>query len=1169
MGNPKSTKEQLSIFELLASNNTVDIGKNFSPDQIQELINTLNSAKQSAKQRERNERLKKQREEKERKEREERERQEKHIEEVTCMDLPLDWENVFIGDERTKGVHVDNIPDALVMSLTTLGKVDIEYISSITGVEYKTVICTLKGSIYQNPDTWGECFYKGWETAEEYLSGNLMRKWKAASEANDKYHGYFADNLRAIEKVLPPAVATKDIYITLGSPWVPADVIDDFIIHLFGEPLYPYYRYPEDLKTIHDEITGTWEIPCKSRYNHSVSVTKTYGTNRIGALNILENTLNMKAVNVTDEKKSLVNKSGVKRVINRKETIAALEKQKELIKAFQDWVWTDPARKERLERIFENNFSCVRRRIFDGSFLTFPTMSPGVTLFPYQKDAVARIIFSPNTLLAHDVGAGKTYVMVAAGQELRRMGLSKKNMYVVPNNIVGQWKNIFCLMYPDAKLLCIEPKMFKPSKREEILARIRDEDFDGIIIAYSCFEMIPLSRQYYLDELKAQQEKIAKLIQTKGKATSRLTKKKKKLSEAILELNTAWDDMYDTVYFDELGITRLFVDEAHNYKNIPIETKTTNVLGISSTNSKKCKDMLDKVHMIQRKNDGKGVVMATGTPITNSITDAFAMQTYLQSGELGLLDLQSFDSWIGMFAEKVTEFEIDVDTSSYRLATRFSKFHNLPELTSLLSSIADFHSVDDSAGIPSHDGYNDALIGKTKDFSDYLELISDRADQVRTGMVSRRDDNMLKITTDGRKAALDMRLVDSHATFTFQSKVARCAENIADIYVKSFQDKSTQLVFCDSSTPKKGFNLYTELKKRLMLYNIPENQIAFIHDAETESKRSSLFRKVRKGEIRILIGSTFKLGLGVNIQDKLIALHHLDVPWRPADMVQREGRILRQGNTNKKIYIYRYITEGSFDAYSWQLLETKQRFISSLLSGSLTERSGADIDDTVLDYAEVKALAVGNPLVKERVEAANELMRYQVLQHKLTESRLQLEKELLEIPSKIEHQKELISKCEDDVDYCIKWREANPPVTENKLKKEEVEKRKELRETIGNAVRDNVLQTAENPLVVYRGFAVVLPTNMTAERPYIWLVRSGRYYVELGDADVGNLIRIDNALDTLSDRLNAFKKGLSDLDVRKNDIKAELSKDEGYADQIEYYRNKVNELDEKLGAKKK
>lgn len=534
----KNIQGQLSLADLLASNKAGEIGNNFSPDQIQKLINTLNAAKKAARQRERTERLRIEKEERERKEREERERQARHVDEVTCMDLPLDWENVFNGDERTQGIHVDSIPDALVMSLTTLGKVDIEYISSITGVEYKTVISTLRGSIYQNPDTWGECFFKGWETSEEYLSGNLMRKWNSAYKANEEYNGYFADNLKAIEKVLPPAVATKDIYITLGSPWVPTDIIDDFIEHLFGTP-YGYRYYSEDEKneffrTRHDEITGTWEIPSKSRYSHSIAVTSTYGTKRIEALHILENTLNMKAVKVTDERKSQTNKSGVRKVINRKETVAALEKQKLLIKAFQDWVWTDPARKERLEIIFENNFSCVRRRMFDGSFLTFPTMSPSVTLYPYQKDAVARIIFSPNTLLAHDVGAGKTYVMIAAGQELRRMGLSKKNMYVVPNNIVGQWKNIFGLMYPNSKILCVEPKMFKPSKREEILARIRDEDFDGIIIAYSCFEMIPLSRQCYLDELRTQQEKIAKLIQSKGKATSRLTKNRKSSQRQFL-----------------------------------------------------------------------------------------------------------------------------------------------------------------------------------------------------------------------------------------------------------------------------------------------------------------------------------------------------------------------------------------------------------------------------------------------------------------------------------------------------------------------------------------------------------------------------------------------------------------------------------------------------------
>lgn len=436
------------------------------------------------------------------------------------------------------------------------------------------------------------------------------------------------------------------------------------------------------------------------------------------------------------------------------------------------------------------------------------------------------------------------------------------------------------------------------------------------------------------------------------------------------------NDLYNGVYFDDLGITRLFVDEAHNFKNVPIETKTDKVLGISASGSKKCQDMMDKVRMVQKKNDGAGIVFATGTPITNSITDAFIMQQYLQSGELALLDLQSFDAWIGMFAERKTEFEIDVDMSSYRLATRFSKFHNLPELTSLLSSIADFHQVDTSTNIPQIDGYTDASVSKTNEFADYLKGISQRAEDVRKGYVSRKDDNMLKITTDGRKVALDLRLVDPSAMFTYQSKVARCVENVADIYFRTMAKKSAQIIFCDTSTPKTGFNIYDEVKDMLQSKGIPTEKIAFIHDAQTETQRSTVFAKVRNGDIRILLGSTFKLGLGVNIQDKLIALHHIDVPWRPADMTQREGRILRRGNANSKVRIFRYITEGSFDAYSWQLLETKQRFITGLLSGSLTERSGKDIEDTVLDYAEVKALAVGNPLVKERVETANELSRY-------------------------------------------------------------------------------------------------------------------------------------------------------------------------------------------------
>lgn len=1168
--------EQMSIFGIM---NLLDNTENtLSSDNISKIIDKLSDAKRRKESIEAKKRQQEERERREREAREEKERKEAHIREVTSMDLPLDWENVFDQDVRTQGVHADSISDGLMYSLSDLGRVDIEYISSITGEDYKTIICALKGSIYQNPETWGECFYKGWETSEEYLSGNMIRKWKAAKEADKEYNGYFSENIKAIEKVIPPTVATNDIYITLGSPWVPADIIDDFILHLFGDPFkHDRSRYNqavidrmmESWKTIHDEITGTWEIPCKSRYNDSVSVSNTYGTDKLEALYILEKTLNMQTIAVKDKICCATNASGVKRVINKAETAAAIEKQQKLIKEFQKWVWEDDARKERLERIFENKFSCIRRRIFDGSFLRFPDMSAQINLYPYQKDAVARIIFTPNTLLAHDVGAGKTYVMIAAAMEMRRMGLSEKNMFVVPNNIVGQWKNIFHEMYPSADILCVDPKSFAPSKRESILERIRDNDFDGIIIAYSCFEQIPLSKGYYQNLLIDEQKHIAEIAGKKNKATSRLKKKQAAVSKALSELSVAMDDLYNGVYFDELGITRLFVDEAHNFKNVPFETKTNNVLGINSTGSKRCQDMMDKVHMIQKKNDGKGVVLATGTPITNSITDAYIMQQYLQSGELGMLDLQSFDSWIGMFAERVTKFEVDVDTSTYRLATRFAKFHNLPELTSLLSSVADFHQVDESAGIPAFDGYNDALVSKTPAFAAYLADISTRADNVRKGRISRKDDNMLKITTDGRKAALDLRLVDPNAVFTYQSKVARCVENVADIYFRTTSRKSAQIIFCDASTPKAGFNIYTELKDRLVLHGVPESKIAFVHDAETETKRSLLFAKVRSGDIRILIGSTYKLGLGVNVQERLIALHHIDVPWRPADMTQREGRILRRGNTNSKVYIYRYITEGSFDAYSWQLLETKQRFISELLSGSLTERSGTDIADTVLDYAEVKALAVGNPLVKQRVEAANELTRYMALQSKLVESRIRLEKELLEMPGQIHNQIDLIEYCKQDLAFYTEWRKINPPVEDSKLKKEEAEKRKTLREFIGTAIREHVLETKEKTLISYRGFAIVLPANMTLEKPYVWLKKSGKYYVELGDTDIGNLIRIDNYLDSLGDHLGKLMLNLEKLREKEKDIRFELSKDESYTDQIETYKNKVKKLDKKLGVNKK
>lgn len=1079
----------------------------------------------------------------------EKEKEEAHIREVTSMDLPLDWENLFDSDPRTSDVHAESIPDGLILSLGNLGRVDIEYISSITGEDLKTVIQTLKGSIYQNPETWGECFYKGWETAEEYLSGNLMRKYRTAQKANITYQGYFSENLRAIKAILPAPVPSQKIYVTLGSPWVPTDIIDDFITHLLRLRKHPYTY------TKHDELTGSWELPNKAEYAYTVGSTSTYGTSRLAALHILERTLNMKTVSVTDEVVCLTNKSGKKRVINRPETVLALEKQQKIIDEFRNWVWKDPQRKERLELIFENNFSCVRKRNFNGSFLTFPTMNPEITLYPYQKNAVARILFSPNTLLAHDVGSGKTFIMIAAGMELKRMGLSQKNLYVVPNDLIGQWKSIFYTLYPGANLICVDPKNFTPEKRSAMLRRMRDEQSDGIIIAYSCFEQIPLSREFYLNQLEELNKEISRLKQTQKKNTSNLKKRQEKISRELLKLAAVAD--HGLICFDELGISRMFVDEAHNFKNVPLDTKVNHVLGIHSGSSKKCREMMDKVRLIQKNNNGGGVVMATGTPITNSITDAFVMQSYLQSGELSMLDLQSFDSWIGMFAERVTEFEIDVDTSGYRLATRFARFHNLPELTSLMASIADFHQIDQSAEIPDFSGYRDAVIPKTPELHAYLQTISARAEEVRAGRINVREDNMLKITTDGRKAALDLRLVAPHADFTYQSKVARCTENLLSIYESTAPQKSTQLVFCDTSTPKQGFNIYDDLREQLIEGGIPPEQIAYIHDATTEKARNQLFARVREGKLRILIGSTFKLGLGVNVQDKLIAVHHLDIPWRPADMTQREGRILRQGNENKQVYIYRYITEGSFDAYSWQLLETKQRFIAALLSGSLTARSGSDIEDTILSYAEVKALAVGNPLIKERVEVANELTRTLTLRKKYLENRLQLQQQLLELPGKLEHQRTIIRNCEQDVTAAQNLPELPP------------EKRRQIRHRIFSGLLGNALSTRETPLLDYQGFTVLLPTNMNPEKPYIWLQRAGRYYLSMGDTEKGTLIRIDHFLEQLDQHLEKMKKRLDLLLEQENNLRAELAKKENYTPTIEALEERLSAIDRELGVEKK
>lgn len=1101
----------------------------------------------------------------------------KHVEEVTAMDLPLDYRNTYEDDDRINA-HYDDINEALLVCIDALGMVDIEFIAALTDLENKTVIEKLYGKIYQNPLLWDECFYKGWETADEYLSGNLLHKYHIAKEANEEYLGHFDANVQALEKMVRPVMDVKDIYVTLGSPWIPTDVIDDFILHLVGFERIngelpkgaEHFASPENAVR-RDDVTGLWEIPNKTRFRKSSQHGRferinyeIYGTNRMDMLYLMENILNMKTLAIFDtpdpQKKT--------RILNQPETVKILEKQEKMLKEFRDWLWTDPERADRLQSAYSRRYGNIKRRVYDGSFLEFPDMNPEIRLRPHQKNSVARIIFSSNTLLAHDVGAGKTYTMIAAGMELRRLGKSKKNLYVIPNNILPQWREMFLTLYPDARLLVVDRRNFNVKKRNETLKQIIDEDFDAILMAYSCFDMLSLSEDYYN---KFYEEQIRLLEKASEALYSRknIERKRLSISKKLVKLQEEHVDNICDIPFDALGINTLFVDEAHNYKNVSVHTGITRVRGLSNTGSKKCDGMMDKVHCVQRMNHGGRVVMATGTPITNSVTDIFIMQKYLQDGELEFLSIQNFDSWIAMFGNKTTEFEIDIDTNNYRLATRFSKFGNVPELAAILSNISDFYRVDHALGLPDFEGYTDSAAPGSDDFKEFLKDISLRADDVRSKRVDRKVDNLLKITGDGRKAALDMRLIDMIYGLDPNSKVVRCAENVAEIYEKTRKNKNIQMVFCDTSTPKPGFNLYDELKKLLVAMGIPEEEIAYIHDADCEEKKKLLFRDLQQGRVAVVIGSTFKMGLGVNVQKRLCALHHLDVPWRPADMVQREGRILRQGNECDSVQIYRYITKGSFDAYSWQLLEKKQKFISQILSGCILEREGDEVDEAVLNYAEVKALAVGNPLIKRKVEVTNEIDKYRMLRQDYMDDRKKKEEELNSLPERIRNQQKRIDATALDLEFYA----ANG----NNYEQMEYEEQKAIRDTIFTAVKTKANLPFESRVLNYQGFDVTVPARMIPKDrfdregrvkdkvPYVFVKRNGAYYMEI-ESNAGITKRLNNLLDNLEEELNRRKSDLENLLHRKAELEQELATiADNYVEEIEQLKQELDEIDRELG----
>ena len=1073
---------------------------------------------------------------------EEKKRREKEIEDITSMTLSLDWNNVFDDSPITEGVHVESISDALISSLNNLGCVDVEYIAKVSSSTLHEVIYKLKGSIYQDPRKWNECFYKGWVTADEYLSGNLLTKLTEAKEANVEYKGYFSDNITALKKVLPKGIASEDIFITISSPWVPKDIVVDFIMTRAN------CRKVTGVEFIkYEEITGTWDISTTMKYytkDYLYNFDLLYGTKKLSGIELVKRTLNMNTLSVMEKNNEN------KYQLNKNETLLAMEKQKILNEDFKQYIFESKTRTKKVTDAYNNLYAYNVSRIYDGNFLEFPGMNKEVNLFEYQKSAIARIIFNKNTLLAHEVGSGKTYIMIASGEKMLQTGISKKNLYVVPNSIITQWESDYKYLYPDANIKVVYPKHFVPKKRREVLEDIRDNSYNAIIMPYSCFELITTSYDYRISELQKRIDKIKKA--NKKQSSLKLTKLIEKLEKELTKLKAVVKDNADIAY-DKLGITRLYIDEAHNYKNVPIESKIERVLGINKAGSTKCKEMKEKVKYTVSRHDG-GVIMATGTPITNSITDCYVFQSYLQEGELKLCNINTFDDWVSMFAEKNEEFEVDVDSSGYRMATRFSRFHNLPELTAILANIADFYVLEKNDELPDFNGYKDIVLPKNRLLDEYVRSLAERADLCRRGKVKRSEDNMLKITTDGRKAALDLRLIDDKKyTLRSNTKAYRCAENVFYIYQNTKDNNLTQLIFCDSSTPKDSFNLYDEVRKILEILGIKREEMEFIHTGTTESKRADILDKTNKGEIKVLFGSTFKLGIGVNVQDRLVAIHHLDVPWRPADMVQREGRIIRKGNINKEVFIYRYIQEGSFDAYSWQLLETKQAFINELLSNSISNRSADDVDNTVLNYGEVKALAIGNPKIRERFEVENELNKLKILNTKNKQMRWMREKELSDTNSQIKELKSRKELFEKDIDLY-----------NDSYKKYTTEERNEIRDLLYDELKDYILMKDDKFIMNYQGFEIYAPRNMVVDKSFLYLKGNYKHVIEISLAKAGIIVRIDNYLDNLQSALHKIN---TDLSANKNKVKflkQELEKDVNFDEKIHALKVKLEKIDKEL-----
>ena len=1063
---------------------------------------------------------------------------------------------------HTPVTSVDTASEALAVSLGEKATIDMDYMMELSSKSENEIFEDLKGVIFLNPlYEYGNSYEPKYLMADEYLSGNVREKLRIAKNSAELYPEDYKVNVEALQKVQPKDLTASEISVRLGATWLPPDDVQDFIFHLLETPRYAQWN----IKVHFSPFTSEWNIEGKSYDKGNVKAYNTYGTSRINAYKIIEETLNLKDVRIFDYIEDDEGKK--KAVLNKKETAIAQSKQEMIKQEFQDWIWSDPERRERLCKFYNEKFNSVRPREYDGSHIIFNGMNPEIELREHQKNAVAHILYGGNTLLAHAVGAGKTFEMVAAAQESKRLGLCNKSLFVVPNHLTEQWAAEYLQLYPAANILVATKKDFETKNRKKFCGRIATGDYDAVIIGHSQFEKIPMSieRQRVILEQQLEEitEGIAELKRNRGEnfSVKQLEKSKKSIKQKLDKLNdqTKKDDV---VTFEELGVDRLFVDESHYYKNLYLYTKMRNVGGIAQTEAQKSSDLFMKCRYLDEITGGRGTVFATGTPISNSMVELYTIQRYLQYNTLVKNGLQHFDAWASTFGETITAVELTPEGTGYRAKTRFAKFYNLPELMAMFKEIADIKTAD-MLNLPVPEAkYHNIAVKPSEMQKEMVASLAERAEQVRGGGVDSSVDNMLKITNDGRKLALDQRMLNDMLPDFEGSKINACVDNIYRIWKENADKKSAQLVFCDLSTPKNDgtFSVYNDIRKKLIERGIPESEVKFIHEADTDMKKKELFQKTRKGEVRVLLGSTQKMGAGTNVQDKLIALHDVDCPWRPSDLEQRSGRIVRQGNENPQVDIYRYVTEQTFDAYLYQLVEGKQKFASQIMTSKSPVRSAEDIDETALSYAEIKMLATGNPYIKEKMDLDIQVQKLKMLKSNFLSEKYGLEDKVIKFyPQQIAYLKSRVEGLTKDV----KTAKLHPkPIDEQPLgmmvSGVSYSEKAEAGQAIINACKSMNSPNAI-PLGEYRGFQMELYFD-TVQRNYVVKLKGETSRdVPLGDDSHGNIVRIDNGIERFEEALADTKNSLENTEKQFETAKQEIEKP---FDKEEELRAKTARLDE-------